>query len=294
MDEHPGLIIRRTRPRSAVPLRYSATTPPPSVVRAGTNGLFYYAGIAFNRTSDLSAAPGKSAIFVARLIDNNNQEAPDPDQHLGPFEYISTTLVTSNSGATGVFLDKPWMAVDIPRAGAATCPIVTNNEHGPFTQNLPAGNIYVAFTMKSADAQGDRWDLYFSRSTNCGVTFSSPVRISRTQDRVNQGAHIVIAPTTGAVYVAWRRIDLAADNVEEHAIVVAKSNDQGIRWDPPGVARRFPRGQKKGLNPAFPPGQGQSKKPGSGLIQASDEFELAPFDQSPPPSTRFRSRGIRR
>ena len=56
----------------------------------------------------------------------------------------------------------------------------------------------------------------------------------------NQGATIVVAPNTGAITIAWRRIDLAPDGEEDHAIVVARSTDFGVRWDPPGVARRFP------------------------------------------------------
>lgn len=243
---------------------YKAAADP--VVRAGTNGLMYYSGLAFDRTA---AGYGKSAIYLARFIDNNNQEAASP------FEYINTTLVAAVTASSGTFLDKPWMAVDIPRQGAATCNITTVNEHGPFTQRLPAGNVYVAYTLKSTDSLGDRWDLYFSRSTDCGVHFSAPMRISRAQDRVNQGASIVISPPTGEVFISWRRIDLnAADSVEEHAIVVAKSTTQGRQFSTPGVARRFPRGKKKGLQPT---------KPGNGkqtTIQPASEFELSPFDQT--------------
>ena len=244
---------------------YHAAADP--VVRAGTNGLMYFASLAFDRTT---TGFGKSAIYVARFIDNNNQEA------VHPFEYINTSLVASQTATSSVFLDKPWMAVDIPRQGAGTCNITTVNEHGPFTQQLPAGNVYVAFTVKSVDALGDRWDLYFSRSSDCGVHFSTPARISRAQDRVNQGASIVISPTTGAVYISWRRIDLnPTDGLEEHAIVVARSVDQGKQFNNPGVARRFPRGKKKGLNPTAKPGNGKQNS-----IQSSEEFELAPFDQS--------------
>src|SRR6266542_3423912 len=39
------------------------------IVRAGTNGMFYYGGLAFSR-----AANGVSAIFVNHFIDNNNTE----------------------------------------------------------------------------------------------------------------------------------------------------------------------------------------------------------------------------
>ena len=55
--------------------RQAATDP---VVRAGTNGLFYYAGVAFDRGEHKP-----SAIFVARFIDLNNRENGDPIAYLG-------------------------------------------------------------------------------------------------------------------------------------------------------------------------------------------------------------------
>ncbi len=61
---------------------YAAGADP--VVRAGTNGLFYYAGLVFNRE-----AGGGSAIFVSRFIDNNNQEGSAGD----PIAYVGTSIV---------------------------------------------------------------------------------------------------------------------------------------------------------------------------------------------------------
>ena len=85
----------------ASPLKgYDAAADP--TVRAGTNGLFYYSGIVFNR-----AAQGASAAFVARYIDNNNQENGDP------IGYLGTSLVATSAGSA--FLDKPWIAVDFVR-----------------------------------------------------------------------------------------------------------------------------------------------------------------------------------
>ncbi len=72
------------------------------VIRAGTNGMFYLGGMAFNRNQDA----GK--VFVARYIDNNNLEAGDS------IAYLSTTVI--DVGSEYRFLDKPWIGVDIPRA----------------------------------------------------------------------------------------------------------------------------------------------------------------------------------
>src|SRR4029079_10741089 len=83
------------------------------VVRAGTNGLIYYAGLAFNRGTN-----GASGVFVSRFIDDNNRERRDP------FSFLGTSIVSSDNGVTGRFLDKPWIAVDIPR-DSRTCPVTT-------------------------------------------------------------------------------------------------------------------------------------------------------------------------
>src|SRR5262245_297848 len=71
------------------------------VVRAGSNGLFYYIGMAFQR--DESA----SRVFVSRFVDSNNKERGDT------IEFAGTSVVAA--GDATHFLDKPWIAVDIPR-----------------------------------------------------------------------------------------------------------------------------------------------------------------------------------
>ena len=91
--------------RTAPLYGYDAATDP--FMRAGTNGMFYFAGVAFDRGDN---AP--SAIFVARFMDMNNLEAGDPIVHL------DTRIADSDPG--GRFLDKVALATDIPRT-AATC-----------------------------------------------------------------------------------------------------------------------------------------------------------------------------
>src|SRR5260370_1312292 len=105
------------------PIRgFQAASDP--TVRAGTNALFYYTGIAFNRGSN-----PLSAVFVSRFIDLNNKENGDATFESGgsmtnlqphdTIKYVNTTVVDNGIPATastlGTFLDKPWVAVDIPR-----------------------------------------------------------------------------------------------------------------------------------------------------------------------------------
>lgn len=181
------------------------------LVRAGTNGLFYYSALAFNR-----GFGGASAIMVSRLIDNNNNEAGDPIQFLG------TTAVAGATGST--FLDKPWMAVDIPRAGALSCQV------GNPIQVIPAGNVYVAYTAFTNDELHGA--IMFARSLDCGITWSTPAQIAPATS-TNQGATIAIDPNTGSVYVAWRRFASATD---ADAIMFSKSADGGQTFTAPVVA----------------------------------------------------------
>ena len=194
---------------------YAAGADP--VVRAGTNGMFFYSGIAFTRST-----PKQSVVFVSRFIDNNNEENGDP------IKYLSTVPVSV--GDNSKFLDKPWIAVDIPRAGAATCQVSTPQKNGtPVRQSFPAGNVYLAYTTFESETQPPS-QIYFSRSTDCGATWSKPFIVADTV--LNQGANLAIDPNTGAVYLTWRRFASAGVNP---AVMFAQSTDGGQSFSYPQV-----------------------------------------------------------
>ena len=120
-------------------------------VRAGTNGLFYYSGIVFNREDK-----GLGQIFVSRFIDNNNSESADTIQYLG------TGIISTNT--SGQLIDKPWLAVDIPRPGAGLCQIGS--------QSFPAGNVYMSYSVfLGSDTSGNpHTGIMLARSSDCGAT----------------------------------------------------------------------------------------------------------------------------
>jgi hypothetical protein len=208
--------------------RFQAAADP--VVRAGTNGMFYFAGLAFDRATSASSASSVSTIFVARYNDLNNNEQIDP------ITYIDTHIVATGNGAQ--FLDKPSMAVDIPRAGAATCSF-TANEPGvganggslAVHQSFAAGNIYLAYTdfLTGTKANSTPTHLMFTHSTDCGVTWSTPIQIN-TGTTTSQGSAIAVNPITGAVYVAWRQF--ASSGIPD-AIMVAQSTNAGRAFSKP-------------------------------------------------------------
>src|SRR4051812_40623831 len=224
--------------RSLSPLKnYNAAADP--VVRAGTNGFIYYAGLAFNRGTNAA-----SSVFLSRFIDNNNREQGDP------FAFLGTSIVASDTGATGRFLDKPWLAVDIPR-DTRTCPVTTTITRPPTspvgqpttvteTHNLPAGPVYVAYSAFTGSGATLKSDIMFAYSVNCGVTWSTPVRLSAADGSLNQGATIAIEPNTGAVTVAWRRFTRSG-STQTDAIMVAQSLTLGRVFANALAIRKLPR-----------------------------------------------------
>src|SRR4051812_37212981 len=224
--------------RNDSPLKlYGAAADP--VVRAGTNGFIYYAGLAFNRGTNAA-----SAVFVSRFIDDNNRERRDP------FSFIGTSIVSSDTGVTGRFLDKPWIAVDIPR-DSRTCPVTTTIIKPPATlggtsttvtetHNLPAGPVYVAYAAFTGSGTTLKSDIMFTYSVNCGVSWSTPVRLSAADGSINQGATIAIEPNTGAVTVAWRRFTRPGA-ISTDAIMVSQSLLLGRTFGNPLAVRKLPR-----------------------------------------------------
>jgi len=170
---------------------YEAGADP--VVRAGANGMFYYSGIVFDR-----ADPTRSAIFVSRFIDLNNDEGGDP------IRYIDTTIVDANNDGSE-FLDKSWIGVDIPRGTVENTFNVVQSDDSTVTQTVACGNIYVGYASITGEDETLRSQLRLAVSEDCGDTWTNQT-ISEP-DSLNQGANIGIDPNTGELHVAWRRFD---------------------------------------------------------------------------------------
>jgi DNA-binding beta-propeller fold protein YncE len=177
------------------------------VVRSGPNGIFYYSGIAFNRDTNLGV------VFVARFIDNNNQE------HGNTIQYLDTKIIAT--GTATKFLDKPWIAIDQPRA-----PMTNISVNG---QSIPRHNVYIAYSAFSGTGS-TQGDIMFARSSDCGTTWGAPIKIS-TGNYAHQGATIAIKPVLGEVLVAWRRF--AQTGKMPDSIFVAQSFSRGLDFQSP-------------------------------------------------------------
>ncbi len=261
----PGYPQDQSTDGVSSPLKgYQAAADP--VVRAGTNGLVYYSGLVFDRGDN-----GKSGIFLTRFIDRNNKENGDP------IAYLGTSMVATSDGTT--FLDKPWMVVDLPRGNAGFCrvgldPTPVNDDdddddHGrggkvkrnghrrrgrgddrrrrneppdDGYQYVPAGAVYVAYTAITGDGPTLQAQIFVKRSLDCGVTWSAPMRVSSPTDAINQGATLAISPSTGDLFVAWRRFSTPTVT-DLDAVMVSRLRMNGASFDAPGKARGLRRTQ---------------------------------------------------
>ena len=218
----PGFPQDQSTFGASSPMKGFAAASDPTV-RAGTNGMFYYSGIALNRNTNIGG------LFLARFIDLNNKENGDaaqssyPAPATDPIRYLNTVEI--DAGNAGQFIDKPWIAVDIPRSGAGTCTIQAPQDNGTtVTQTFPGGNVYIAYAMFVGGTINVRSKINFSKSSDCGATWTKPIMISQTYD-INQGTQVAVDPETGYVYVAWRVF--SGSGTDPDAIVVTESTDGG-------------------------------------------------------------------
>jgi uncharacterized repeat protein (TIGR01451 family) len=262
------------------------------VVRAGTNGLFYLAGMAFNRDQDAGR------IFLSRYIDNNNLEAGDS------IAYIGTTVV--DIGNTNRFLDKPWMTVDIPRAmkGEARTDAkdkADKNAHNGVpkkatsgavctvpgqAQPIPAGNIYIVYSVFLDNDSGDQ-----KKDANGKTSFERELDRLEREEGKEKDEHKPGQPVDGRT-----------------KIMLARSTDCGATFDAPKqISDRTQINQ--GATLAIDPATGtvyvawreflSSKQPDAILVAKSTDFgrtfstpvvlrTIMPFDQGTT-STSFRT-----
>ncbi|MBM3791317.1 MAG: exo-alpha-sialidase, partial [Acidobacteria bacterium] len=206
------------------PLRgFKAAADP--TVRAGAHGMFFYSGIVFDRSLN------SSAVFVARFIDLNNREGVsfDVSNNRDPIKYLDVKVI--ESGTSGQFLDKTWLAVDIPRPGARTISLNVPDSDAPGgsvqQSGLACGNVYVAYANFTGETKKNvRTKVMVARSLDCGTTWEKPIMVDESW-HISQGTTLAIDPSNGDVYVAWRQFQTSSN---ADGIVVAKSTDGGRRF----------------------------------------------------------------
>jgi hypothetical protein len=159
-------------------------------------GRLFYAFICFNR-----GKPVNGGVYVARYTADGGT-------------YDRTVLVKKGTpsalfAASGLFQDKINLAVDQ-------------------TTGLHSGNVYVAWSQYTGQAGNNA--VLVSRSTDHGLTFSPPVRVTPVALGTASFADLAVGPD-GAVYVTF--IEYPSTSNPSTGIWLAKSTDGGASFGPP-------------------------------------------------------------
>lgn len=181
----------------AVPSASTGTTFSDPALAADRRGNFYAAGLAF----DFSRPPGfESAIAISKSTDGGQTFS-------GPV-YPPPTGVQPNS-----FQDKDFIAVD--------------NSGGKFD-----GNVYVTWTSFVSPSGQFPSSIFFSRSTDGGLSFSSSIQLSVPGACL--GPEPGVGPN-GEVYVVYSS-GIGFSPTFPSNILVVKSTDGGVTFGAPVVA----------------------------------------------------------
>ena len=146
--------------------------------------------------------------WVARYV---NPDGPTGSTLKDGKRYAGTSLVAKGSSAPnllGKFHDKTSIEADR-------------------TSSACAGNVYFAWSRFTGNGGVA---IYVSRSTDHGVTFSAPAKVSASVHDV-QFPDISVT-SNGHVYITFRQF---ADNTEADAVDVVRSTDCGATFSPPRV-----------------------------------------------------------
>jgi hypothetical protein len=157
-----------------------------------TDGRLFYAFICFNR-----AQPVNGGVYVARYTGDGGT-------------YDRTVLVKAGTPSgqflTGLFQDKINLTVDQ-------------------TAGQYSGNVYVAWSQYDSFAPANA--VLFSRSTDHGLTYSRPVRITPVALGTGSFADVAVGPD-GAVYVTFLTYPSASNPSSD--IWLLKSTDGGASF----------------------------------------------------------------
>jgi len=188
----------------------NASDPVAAFNRDGTR--LYFGSISYN---GFAGPKTNSDVWVARYAVRSTS---DPLYDDYPLDYLGTTRVGKGPSAAnfqGRFNDKEMIEVD--RTG------------GPND-----GNVYMCWTKFPAFGSSQ---IYFSRSTDGGSTFSNGIAISPA--RPGQGCDIAVE-SDGDVYVLWRDFELSGSK-KNYGISAVRSPDGGQTFSKPVKIANLPQ-----------------------------------------------------
>ena len=189
-------------------------------------------------------------VFVARYQNPDGADAADTPKD--GLEYNGTTVVAQGSSAPnllGVFHDKTSIEADRTGGGCD-------------------GNVYFSWSRFNGNGANA---IYFVRSTDHGVTFSSPLKLSPSLKSL-QFPDISVT-NNGHVYVTFRSFTSVGPSTD--AVYIVKSTDCGRTFSQPKQVTTFiPNDAQDQAAPEPVPTQAVSDDP------SADEGSAAPSDRA--------------
>jgi len=193
------------------------------IVQAAAAGLFFHAGLVADRTEPKKGkgppnAPG--AIYVSTWVHLSDQE-DEPE----PIKLVEGGITLPAVGNSGQFRDRPYLAVGEPNGQTCTLEVPRGDEDKTsVTQILPATPAYLAFTSFIGTGPKTKTQMHFTKSDDCGKTWTNVLKLNTATASINVGAQIVPLPGSSRILVFWRR---GASKKDTDAIMVARSEDGG-------------------------------------------------------------------
>ncbi len=194
--------------------------------------------------SESSGDPAGSAktfgdVFVARFRNPDGADAPNTARD--GLEYYGSTVVARGSSAPnllGKFHDKT--AIEADRTGGAC-----------------DGNVYFSWSRFTGNGRTNA--IYFARSTDHGVTFSNPQKITESVHGVQFPDIAVTA--NGHVYVTFRQFE-AQGQQQDHVAIVKSANCGATFGNPVAITGFIPYDAQDESDPeAIPMPQSQRDDP---------------------------------
>jgi hypothetical protein len=137
-------------------------------------------------------------------------------------------------------------------------------------------DVYFSWTRFSGNAGGV--GVYFARSTDHGVTFSNPVKVSQTISDV-QFPDIAVTGNSN-IYLVFRSFE-SGRGAEGNSIYYVKSTDCGATFSPPTLLQDFiPNDAQDVADPEEPPAQSAPDDPfgADEAAEAGDARDCGDFD----------------
>src|SRR6266581_3722599 len=204
----------------------------PSSIAAGTNGVAYlaFAGWSGNTGGDdiyftKSSDGGRTWSTPLRVNDDiGNVAQAQPRLALDPANNIYIAWTDTRGGTNDIYFSKSINGGSSFSANVRVNDVTTNSQSEPSLAVDPVNPhlVYVAWTDTRTPITGP--DIYYSNSTNGGLSFNPSARLNDDLGGAEQSTpEIAIAPNRN-VYVVWR------DPRGSPEIYYARSLDFGATW----------------------------------------------------------------